>query len=262
VSAAPACRQKARAEVSMRRTIPTLDGVLLLLAPVLGGGAQLLPLAWSLIRVDLGLSDGPALALDAALSLAFFAQHSGMVRRGFKAALARRMPERYLGAVYAIASGAAFTAVLVLWQKTEAGLGAPGAGLRLVGLGASALALTGFAWAVVSLRRFDPFGLRPILAHLRGRPARPAPFSARGAYRWVRHPLYLCVIVLLWAPLDLGLDRLLGALLWTAWIVAGAALEERDLVAALGEPYRAYQQSVPMLLPWRRPAAQPERVQR
>jgi len=76
----------------------------------------------------------------------------------------------------------------------------------------------------------------------------------RGAYRWVRHPLYLGVLLLLWAPLDLGLDRLLAATLWTAWIVAGTVLEERDLVAELGEPYRAYQRAVPMLLPWRRPA--------
>jgi protein-S-isoprenylcysteine O-methyltransferase Ste14 len=39
-------------------------------------------------------------------------------------------------------------------------------------------------------------------------------------------------------------------LLFPGWIVAGTILEERDLVAAFGEPYRDYQRQVPMLLPF------------
>jgi protein-S-isoprenylcysteine O-methyltransferase Ste14 len=42
--------------------------------------------------------------------------------------------------------------------------------------------------------------------------------------------------------------------LWTAWIVVGTVLEEADLEAELGETYRAYRRSVPMLLPWPRPS--------
>lgn len=238
----------------MRGVPVVLDRALLILAPLVGGGALLLPFAGGAVHVALGLGDGPALALDAGLSLAFFLQHSGMVRRGFKAALARRVPARYLGAIYAIASGLVLAAVLILWQRTEARLGVPGTLLRAVGLGVTILALAGFTWGVLSLRRFDPFGLEPLRAHLRGQAERPGVLSVRGPYRWVRHPLYLCVLLLLWAPLDLGLDRALAAVLWTAWIVAGTVLEERDLVAELGEPYRAYQRAVPMLVPWRRPA--------
>lgn len=245
----------------MRRILPTIDEVLAVLAPVLGGGALLVAGGALLVGPLAGvqrrsrLPDGWALAVDAALSLAFFVQHSGMVRRRFKATLARRMPERRLGAIYAIASGVALAAVILCWQRTEARLAEPGPPLRAVGMGMAIAALAGFGWGVASLRRFDPFGLRPIAAHRRGRPDRPAGLSVRGAYRWVRHPLYLCILLLLWAPLDLGLDRLLAAALWTAWIVAGTVLEERDLVAELGEPYRAYQRAVPMLLPWRRPGA-------
>ena len=40
----------------------------------------------------------------------------------------------------------------------------------------------------------------------------------------------------------------------TAWIVIGTMLEERDLVATIGPEYRAYQRSVPMLLPLRIPS--------
>jgi len=45
--------------------------------------------------------------------------------------------------------------------------------------------------------------------------------------------------------------------LWTFWIVLGSYLEEKDLVAEFGDKYRAYQKTVPMLLPWRRPIGCP-----
>lgn len=37
--------------------------------------------------------------------------------------------------------------------------------------------------------------------------------------------------------------------LWTAWIIVGTRLEERDLVADFGPTYREFQASVPMLIP-------------
>jgi protein-S-isoprenylcysteine O-methyltransferase Ste14 len=75
----------------------------------------------------------------------------------------------------------------------------------------------------------------------------------RGAYRWVRHPFYACILVLVWSCPELTADRLVFNLLWTAWIVLGAALEERDLAADFGDAYRRYRRRVPMLVPWRGP---------
>lgn len=230
-----------------------LDMLVLVLAYLLGGGGLLLFAARLGGWVDLGLSDPAALLLDAVLSCAFFAQHSGMVRRSAKAWLGRRMPARYIGAAYAIASGLALAAVALLWQRTAAGLGPAGGPLRWAGLAMVALGMAGFAWGIASLRGFDLFGVAPIRAHQRGWAPRPSALVVRGAYRWVRHPLYLSVLLLLWAPLDLRADRLLLAGLWTAWIVVGTLLEERDLAEELGAPYRAYRRAVPMLLPWRRP---------
>jgi hypothetical protein len=124
------------------------------------------------------------------------------------------------------------------------------------------LALT--VWTVLALRTFDPCGLRPIRAHLRGDPV-PAPpglpfrakakqFVIRGPFRWVRHPLYLAIIVLLWAGARMPVTRLELAVLWTAWILVATLLEERDLKRDFGEDYRRYCAKVPMLVPWRRPA--------
>jgi len=77
------------------------------------------------------------------------------------------------------------------------------------------------------------------------------PFTLRGPYRWVRHPLYLFSLVFFWSFPDLTADRLLFNVLWTAWVFLGTVLEERDLVELFGQTYREYQRDVPMILPLR-----------
>jgi protein-S-isoprenylcysteine O-methyltransferase Ste14 len=117
--------------------------------------------------------------------------------------------------------------------------------------------MAGFVWGVRSLRSFDAFGAGTIRAHLKGKPPRPTRFVVRGPYRWVRHPLYLFSLMLIWSSPDVTTDRLLFNALFTVWIFAGSRLEERDLVAELGDAYRRYQREVPMLIPWRlRPVAE------
>ncbi len=228
------------------------DRVVILLAYLLGAGSLVLFFLGPRGCIDLRLTDGGALAWDAGLSIAFFAQHSIMIRRTVKARLARLFPAHYLAAIYAITSGVVLGAVSLLWQPTGSRLATVERPVRVAALALVALALAGFGWGIATLRRsFDPLGIRAIRAHRRGRPDRPPALVARGPYRWVRHPLYLFALVILWAPVDPGADRLLLAALWSAWIVAGTLLEERDLVAEMGEPYRAYQRAVPMLLPWR-----------
>jgi len=54
---------------------------------------------------------------------------------------------------------------------------------------------------------------------------------------------------MIWSCPDMTTDRLLFNVLWTGWIVIGAFLEERDLVAEFGDTYLEYQRKVPMFIP-------------
>jgi protein-S-isoprenylcysteine O-methyltransferase Ste14 len=255
------------------RVVPHL---VLSLARLLGG-ISLLAFAGFLLRgpsglIDLGLDDGGVLALGAGLSLVFFVQHSAMIRRPFRTWLARRLPERYGGAVFAIASAVVLLAFVALWQESSRVLWTAPDAVRWVLHALAVASLAGMAWSVLALGTFDLFGHAPIREHLRGEKTPASPFSVRGPYRWIRHPLYFFTLVMLWAYPGLTLDRLLFNGLWTGWIVVGTALEERDLLAEFGEAYREYQRRVPMLLPWRvmpatrlnddpGPSAQPARRQ-
>jgi protein-S-isoprenylcysteine O-methyltransferase Ste14 len=238
----------------MRKTAKALDYSVMTLAILTGVGSVAL-FAWEQrpVFVPMNWSPGGALAWDTMLSIAFFVQHSGMVRRPVRARVAALVAPRYDGAVYAIASGVALALAFVLWQPTGAPLFALRGVARSVAIACSALAAAVFVFSMYTLRTFDPLGLRPIRAHLRGAPDRPVPFVVRGPYRFVRHPLYSCILVMLWAKPEMTADRLLLAALWSAWIWVGAVLEERDLVAEFGDRYRRYRRQVPMLVPWRGP---------
>ncbi len=222
------------------------------LAALLGGGSLVAYTAFlyagSFSLVSLGLGHSGALWLDAGLSLLFFIQHSGMVRRPFRLWLNQLVPEEYIGAVYAIASGVFLAALLIFWQEGTPVFTASGI-FRLLFRMLFWLSLLGFLWGGLSLKSFDPLGIRPVLDRLRGRIPGRMPFTARGAYLMVRHPLYLFSMLMIWSCPDLTTDRLLFNLLWTVWIVIGAFLEERDLINEFGDMYREYQRRVPMFIP-------------
>jgi protein-S-isoprenylcysteine O-methyltransferase Ste14 len=207
----------------------------------------------SFALVRLPWPDPALLAWDALLCLGFFVQHSGMIRPGFRARLARVAPPPYHRAIYSIASGIALAAVALLWQPSAHQIYTLAGPLRWA---AHAVAIAGLAvvtWGFAALRSVDMFGVGPLRAYAKGAAA-PAPaFVARGPYRWVRHPLYFGVLLLFWSNPDVTADRLLFMILWTLWIYAGTKWEESDLLAEFGAAYEEYRRRVPMLIPRRAP---------
>ncbi len=74
-----------------------------------------------------------------------------------------------------------------------------------------------------------------------------------GLYAWVRHPIYTAGLIFLWLTPILTSNLLAMNIGLTLYILIGAWLEERKMVAEFGEAYREYQRRVPMLIPYRIP---------
>jgi protein-S-isoprenylcysteine O-methyltransferase Ste14 len=204
----------------------------------------------SLNVVNLHLGEAGRLGLNACLCLAFFIQHSIMVRRSFRQWLARFIREDFHSAFYTIVSGLFLLTVVLFWQESAHTLAAPQGIVRWLMHVVFFLSIVGFHWGTRALGSFDMFGVDPILHYLRGtNPPPPMPFTVRGPYRWVRHPLYFFCLLMIWSCPNLSADRLLYNVLWTAWIIVATVLEERDLAASFGQEYRNYQSKVPMLIP-------------
>ncbi len=70
-----------------------------------------------------------------------------------------------------------------------------------------------------------------------------------GLYRWVRHPLYMGGLLLIWLTPVMTVNLLTIFIQLTVYLIVGAKLEEQRLIQEFGEAYREYQQRVPRLLP-------------
>lgn len=103
-------------------------------------------------------------------------------------------------------------------------------------------------------RRYDAgqlLGFKQLRAGISARGiAAAGELDTSGVLSVVRHPWYLGALLLIWArPLDIS-TILVNALL-TAYLLVGSHLEERKLAREFGAQYRAYQQRVSMLIPYK-----------
>jgi protein-S-isoprenylcysteine O-methyltransferase Ste14 len=185
-------------------------------------------------------------AIDLGWLLLFGLQHSGMARAGFKRFWLRFVPARLERSFYAALSGLILIGLVVTWQVI------PGPPLWTAPTWLIAVPLlAGLGLALVNLR-FDHaglFGLRQ--AWQTSEP--PDQLLIVGPYRYVRHPLMACLLVVLWAQpvMTPTLALLSGGL--TLYIMVGVVLEERDLLKRFGPVYAVYRRRVPAVVPWRPP---------
>jgi methanethiol S-methyltransferase len=191
-----------------------------------------------------------ALAVNVLLLGLFAVQHSVMARPGFKRWWTRIVPQSIERSTYVLLSSAVLLLLYWQWRTMPAviwDVRQPAARLAL-------WALFWLGWATVfassfMVNHFDLFGLRQVYLAWRGKPYTDIGFRVQFLYRLVRHPLMLGFFIAFWATPTMTAGHLLFAIATTGYILIAVPLEERDLVATLGDQYRDYRRHVPMLLP-------------
>jgi len=190
-----------------------------------------------------------ALLIDISLLGAFALQHSIMARPAFKRILTKYIPEEIERSTYVLASSVLLGTIVHFWQ--------PLGGVIWQITNPTAIALVyglfTIGWIILFLatfqiNHFDLFGLRQVWLYFRDKPYTQLSFKTPLFYRFVRHPLYVGLIIGLWAAPTMTVAHLVFAVLCTGYIFIGATLEERDLVKALPE-YKLYKKHVPMFIP-------------
>ncbi len=209
--------------------------------------------------VDHGLTSpvgqpiGAAMLVNVLLLGAFGIQHSVMARPAFKRWWTRFVPSSIERSTYVVLSSAVL--VLLYWQwRTMPAV------VWDVRPPAGRLALWAVFWlgwvialaSTLMVSHFDLFGLRQVYLAWRGKSYSHISFRVRLFYRLVRHPLMLGFLIAFWATPTMTAGHLLFSIGMTGYILTAIRLEERDLIAELGDQYRDYRRKVPMLLPLRR----------
>jgi protein-S-isoprenylcysteine O-methyltransferase Ste14 len=112
--------------------------------------------------------------------------------------------------------------------------------------GGQGLALGAVIGAVLQTGPTYFLGLSQLLARESGQ---ADTLQVKGFYCWVRHPLYLFSIIILWLSPDMTVNRLTFYALITLYFAIGSLHEEERLLAEFGDAYRGYQRQVPWLIP-------------
>jgi len=194
-----------------------------------------------------------ALIINLLLLALFAVQHSVMARQRFKAWLTQVVPQPVERSTYVLF--AALSLVLLFWQWRPMPtviweIEDPDLAVTVVTLSFAGWALL-FA-STFMINHFELFGLHQVTSNLVDKEPPPARFKTPLIYKFVRHPIYLGLIIAFWAAPTMTVGHLLFASVSTAYILLGIALEERDLIALFGDEYRQYKQRVSMLIPWRK----------
>ena len=194
-----------------------------------------------------------ALCVDALLLSLFAIQHSVMARQSFKRWWTRRVPQPVERSTYVLATSLVLALFFWQWRPIAAPLV-----WRIENAAAVQLLWATFwlGWGLVLvstflINHFELFGLHQVFARLTGRDMPASEFRTPLLYRYVRHPLYLGLLLSLWAVPAMSAGHALFSAGLSAYIFVGISLEERDLVAQFGERYRRYAAEVGMLLPRR-----------
>ncbi len=193
---------------------------------------------------------GTALVIDALLLSLFAVQHSGMARRGFKAAWTRLVPAPVERSTYVLTASGCLIALFYFWRPIPAVVWSiEGAGLRAVFTATSLLGWGLVFFSTFLINHFELFGLRQVYLAARRQELQAPRFRTPLLHKLVRHPMYLGFIVAFWVAPTMTVGHLVFALATLGYILVGIQLEERDLVREYGAPYLAYREQVRGLVP-------------
>jgi protein-S-isoprenylcysteine O-methyltransferase Ste14 len=117
---------------------------------------------------------------------------------------------------------------------------------RWVTIGVQALVLGAMLWTLAQTGATHFVGLAQLLAD---DPNQSGPLQIRGLYCYVRHPLYLFALILLWLTPVMTVSIATANVLITLYFFIGSVFEEKKLLVEFGEAYADYQRRVPRLIP-------------
>jgi methanethiol S-methyltransferase len=178
-----------------------------------------------------------AIGTNLLLLTVFALHHSVFAREPVKTAVARFVPEHLVRSVYVWVASALLIAACAWWQPIGGVVYDDTAGWR--GYGHALVQLLGLWITARGVARIDPLelaGIRPA--------AQSQGLQVTGPYRWVRHPLYLGWLLMVFGAARMTGDRLMFATITTLYLVVAIPWEERSLRRTFDAEYVRYMRDV------------------
>ena len=197
-------------------------------------------------NIETGIS-GIDVIQNFSLILLFGLQHSIMARSWFKKWWSNIIPASLERVTYLLFSSIILGIIIMYWQPINIIIwDIRGSAVAVFFRGISVLGLIIIVVSVLSLSSADFIGWQQFKSATEATETFQIPLL----YKVVRHPIYFGFLLSIWSAAHMTLGHLFFAILISAYIYVGAALEERNLVERFGVKYKLYQQEVAMLIPF------------
>ena len=195
-------------------------------------------------------STGYAIAIDVCLVALFGFQHTSMARNAFKSFSSSMVVTGLERTVYVWSSVVVLFVLVHLFQPIPITL------WKIDNILAQIViwALFVIGWAIasaayLSVGIFYLLGVSQAMAWYRNAPQPPPPLVDGYAYRLVRNPQQLGLLIAFWSTPHMTVGHLIFAAAMSVYIVVGMAFEERDLIERHGKSYIDYKKRVPAIIP-------------
>lgn len=219
-----------------------------------------LPLLSNLKTIDSGtahlaLPGLPSWLGNIVLLIMFSVHHSVMARSGVKEVLTKLIPRSSERSTFVLLTCLILSWMYLAWQPqtTQIWTAEGNVTKTLITL----LFVTGgglVLWSTFMISHWRLFGLAQAWQDFRGHIETPDTFSTPALYKYSRHPMYVGILIVLWATPTMNLGHLVLASVWSIYVCVGIYFEEKDLVRQFGTQYLEYQRNVSKLLPFKRPS--------
>ena len=221
-----------------------------LIAGIAFGAATQLIFLWTVVELFQFLRFGSSSShsfspfRDLYLALFFALPHSVLLVPGVNKWMRRSFPGELLGCVHCLTTCFSLLVLFRLWTPSHDSiwqLHGTGQQLMLLGFYGSwaalfySLYLTGMGYQT---------GVLPWWCWVNGKKVPMRKFEPTSLYRFMRHPVYLSFLGLIWFTPHMTMDHAVLTIVWTAYIYVGSYMKDKRLEHFIGAPYREYESRV------------------
>ncbi len=202
---------------------------------------------WPLPTVDQGgwvRHPLAAASIDIILIALFGLQHSLMARPWFKRHVTGRLPAAFERCTYVHAANLALFALIVFWQPIPLLVWDVTAPLRDILWAVFSAGWLILLFGALSFGIFELLGVQQMRAWCRGLSAHSSRLKTGLLYRLLPHPMYVGVLLAMWATPRMTLGHMLLAAGMTIYVLIAMRYEERDLARRFGPAYSRWRNSL------------------
>ena len=202
--------------------------------------------------INSGKTSTNAFLINTTLLIVFALQHSVMARPNFKKWWVTIFSVALERSLYVLFSSLALLLIYWKWQPINEVIWSVDS--EIVAIIIKIIFWLGWAIVLIStflINHFHLMGLKQVFENFKSKTLTDPKFRMNFFYRLVRHPLMSGFLITFWATPIMTQGHLLFAVIMTIYMfVAVKFLEEKELLKELGEEYKIYQKTTPMIIPF------------